>query len=97
MAQLQFALGPESSQSTFSVHWHTVTDITTSYHKDSMGEYVIEQKITKTYNLFSNAFIVSVYDRPLAEHICSESKGDFRRFLTLVVTVSFCWLISLNS
>lgn len=73
-----------------------MTDITTSYRKDSMGEYVI-QKITETNILFSNAFIVSVYDRPLAEHICSESKGDFRRFLTLVVTVSFCWLISLNS
>lgn len=53
-AQLHFALSPESSQSTFSVHWHTVTDITTSYHKDSLGEYVIEQKI-KTNILFSNA------------------------------------------
>lgn len=27
-----------------------------------------------------------VYDRPLAEHICSESSGDFRRLLTLIVT-----------
>ncbi|KAG8328863.1 Annexin B10 [Homalodisca vitripennis] len=27
-----------------------------------------------------------LYDRPLAEHVCSESKGDFRRFLTLIVT-----------
>lgn len=30
-----------------------------------------------------------VYDRPLAEHVCSETKSDFRRFLTLVVTVCF--------
>ncbi|RZF42584.1 hypothetical protein LSTR_LSTR001379 [Laodelphax striatellus] len=27
-----------------------------------------------------------LYDRPLAEHICTETSGDFRRFLTLLVT-----------
>ncbi|KAJ9601463.1 hypothetical protein L9F63_000380, partial [Diploptera punctata] len=27
-----------------------------------------------------------LYDRPLAEHMCSETSGDFRRFLTLIVT-----------
>lgn len=27
-----------------------------------------------------------MYDRPLAEHLCSETTGDFRRLLTLVVT-----------
>ncbi|XP_054287999.1 annexin B10-like isoform X1 [Macrosteles quadrilineatus] len=27
-----------------------------------------------------------LYNRPLAEHVCSETKSDFRRFLTLVVT-----------
>lgn len=27
-----------------------------------------------------------LYDRPLAEHVCSETKGDFRKFLTLIVT-----------
>lgn len=27
-----------------------------------------------------------LYDRPLAEHLCSETSGDFRRLLTLVVT-----------
>lgn len=27
-----------------------------------------------------------MYDRPLAEHMCSETTGDFRRLLTLIVT-----------
>ncbi|XP_028177765.1 annexin B10 [Ostrinia nubilalis] len=27
-----------------------------------------------------------LYDRPLAEHMCSETSGDFRRLLTLIVT-----------
>lgn len=27
-----------------------------------------------------------MYDRPLAEHMCSETGGDFRRLLTLIVT-----------
>ncbi|KOB71138.1 Annexin [Operophtera brumata] len=27
----------------------------------------------------------AVYDRPLAEHMCSETSGDFRRLLTLIV------------
>nr|XP_021199593.2 annexin B10 isoform X8 [Helicoverpa armigera] len=27
-----------------------------------------------------------MYDRPLAEHMCSETSGDFRRLLTLIVT-----------
>lgn len=27
-----------------------------------------------------------MYDRPLAEHICSETSSDFRRLLTLIVT-----------
>ncbi|XP_024945851.1 annexin B10 isoform X2 [Cephus cinctus] len=27
-----------------------------------------------------------LYDRPLAEHLCSETSGDFRRLLTLIVT-----------
>jgi len=34
------------------------------------------------------SLIVAVYDRPLAEHMCSETSGDFRRLLTLIVTVS---------
>ncbi|XP_035439857.2 annexin B10 isoform X1 [Spodoptera frugiperda] len=29
-----------------------------------------------------------LYDRPLAEHMCSETSGDFRRLLTLIVTSS---------
>ncbi|XP_068633070.1 annexin B10 isoform X1 [Battus philenor] len=29
-----------------------------------------------------------LYDRPLAEHMCSETSGDFRRLLTLIVTRS---------
>ncbi|KAF9423822.1 hypothetical protein HW555_000880 [Spodoptera exigua] len=29
-----------------------------------------------------------MYDRPLAEHMCSETSGDFRRLLTLIVTSS---------
>lgn len=28
----------------------------------------------------------SMYDRPLAEHMCSETSGHFRRLLTLIVT-----------
>ncbi|RVE42972.1 hypothetical protein evm_012376 [Chilo suppressalis] len=28
-----------------------------------------------------------LYDRPLAEHMCSETSGDFRRLLTLIVTI----------
>ncbi|XP_065213023.1 annexin B10-like isoform X2 [Planococcus citri] len=28
----------------------------------------------------------SMYNRPLAEHLCSETSGDFRKFLTLIVT-----------
>ncbi|KPJ21346.1 Annexin-B10 [Papilio machaon] len=28
-----------------------------------------------------------LYNRPLAEHMCSETSGDFRRLLTLIVTV----------
>lgn len=31
-------------------------------------------------------FTIAVYDRPLAEHMCSETGGDFRRLLTLIVT-----------
>jgi annexin A7/11 len=27
-----------------------------------------------------------VYDRPLAEHLCSETSGNFRRLLTLIIT-----------
>lgn len=27
-----------------------------------------------------------MYDRPLAEHMCSETGGEFRRLLTLIVT-----------
>ncbi|XP_049804185.1 annexin B10 isoform X1 [Schistocerca nitens] len=27
-----------------------------------------------------------LYDRPLAEHLCSETSGDFRRLLTLIIT-----------
>ncbi|XP_044737114.1 annexin B10 isoform X2 [Chrysoperla carnea] len=27
-----------------------------------------------------------MYDRPLAEHLCSETGGDFRRLLTLIIT-----------
>lgn len=27
-----------------------------------------------------------VYDRPLAEHLCSETDGYFRRLLTLIIT-----------
>lgn len=27
-----------------------------------------------------------MYERPLAEHMCSETSGDFRRLLTLIVT-----------
>lgn len=30
--------------------------------------------------------LCEVYDRPLAEHMCSETSGDFRRLLTLIVT-----------
>lgn len=33
---------------------------------------------------FLNKFIV--YDRPLAEHLCSETDGYFRRLLTLIIT-----------
>lgn len=36
------------------------------------------KEIVKTYE--------DLYDRPLAEHICSETSGDFRRLLTLIVT-----------
>lgn len=28
----------------------------------------------------------SVYDRPLAEHLCSETGGYFRRLLTMIIT-----------
>ncbi|KAL0272471.1 UNVERIFIED_CONTAM: hypothetical protein PYX00_005427 [Menopon gallinae] len=28
-----------------------------------------------------------MYNRPLAEHMCSETSGDFRRLLTLIITV----------
>lgn len=40
--------------------------------------------------LFKNYSILyfAVYDRPLVEHLCSETSGDFRKFITLVVTVS---------
>lgn len=30
--------------------------------------------------------IISVYERPLAEHLCSETSGDLRRLLTLIIT-----------
>lgn len=30
--------------------------------------------------------LVSVYDRPLAEQMCSETSGDLRRLLTLIIT-----------
>lgn len=30
--------------------------------------------------------VLVVYDRPLAEHMCSETGGEFRRLLTLIVT-----------
>lgn len=30
-----------------------------------------------------------VYNRPLVEHLCSETSGDFRKLLTLIVTVSY--------
>lgn len=30
--------------------------------------------------------VVLVFDRPLAEHMCSETDGHFRRLLTLIVT-----------
>lgn len=36
------------------------------------------QEIVETYE--------KMYDRPLAEHMCSETTGDFRRLLTLIVT-----------
>lgn len=36
------------------------------------------QQIVETYE--------RMYDRPLAEHMCSETAGDFRRLLTLIVT-----------
>lgn len=36
------------------------------------------KEIVKTYE--------DLYDRPLAEHMCSETSGHFRRLLTLIVT-----------
>lgn len=39
------------------------------------------------YKIFINSN-ASVYSRPLAEHMCSETTGDFRRLLTLIITVS---------
>ncbi|KAI8437170.1 hypothetical protein MSG28_010505 [Choristoneura fumiferana] len=32
-----------------------------------------------------------LYNRPLAEHMCSETSGDFRRLLTLIVTSPAAW------
>lgn len=32
------------------------------------------------------AYIFLVFDRPLAEHMCSETDGHFRRLLTLITT-----------
>lgn len=34
----------------------------------------------------SNIIKLLVYDRPLAEHLCSETSGHFRRLLTLIIT-----------
>lgn len=31
-------------------------------------------------------FLFLVYERPLAEHMCSETDGHFRRLLTLIIT-----------
>lgn len=31
-------------------------------------------------------YIPTVYNRPLAEHMCSETDGHFRRLLTLIIT-----------
>ncbi|KXJ75717.1 annexin B10-like [Aedes albopictus] len=38
------------------------------------------QQITKLYE--------ELYNRPLVEHVCSETSGDFRRLLTLLLTTS---------
>lgn len=32
------------------------------------------------------AILFTVYNRPLAEHMCSETDGHFRRLLTLIIT-----------
>lgn len=41
----------------------------------------------KSQEYFNENFCnFSVYDRPLAEHLCSETDGHFRRLLTLIIT-----------
>lgn len=34
----------------------------------------------------SDVSLLLVYDRPLAEHMCSETGGDLRRLLTMIIT-----------
>lgn len=46
---------------------------------------IVSNNIHCPHLAFLKTFI-AVYDRPLAEHMCSETSGDFRRLLTLIVT-----------
>lgn len=51
---------------------HTLIEILCSKSNKEVGEIVTAYE--------------RLYDRPLAEHMCSETSGDFRRLLTLIVT-----------
>jgi len=51
---------------------HTLVEILCSKSNKEVGEIVTAYE--------------RLYDRPLAEHMCSETSGDFRRLLTLIVT-----------
>lgn len=44
---------------------------------------VFEERLT---NIKFQIEHISVYNRPLAEHLCSETSGHFRRLLTLIIT-----------
>ncbi|XP_037921051.1 annexin B10 isoform X2 [Hermetia illucens] len=53
-------------------------------HEEALVEIVCtksNEEIQRLVNKYEE-----MYDRPLAEHLCSETSGHFRRFLTLVVT-----------
>ncbi|XP_041978891.1 LOW QUALITY PROTEIN: annexin B10-like [Aricia agestis] len=51
---------------------HVLVEILCTHSKNEIAE------IVQTYE--------NLYNRPLAEHMCSETSGDFRRLLTLIVT-----------
>ncbi|XP_059222659.1 annexin B10 isoform X2 [Stomoxys calcitrans] len=90
---LKSELGGKFEDAIIALMMPPVKYLCTQLHRAMAGMGTNESTLVEILCTKSNEEMVEIvkcyedmYDRPLAEHMCSETSGHFRRLLTLIVT-----------